>query len=174
MLRKSGVCGDPHNKTARLLPSLPSRQVIVAPEVLTPAAEKKQFCHPPAATTHNKTMESDSDSDSDDGDNHGRQRRKMVLFMAMMSQLKQKRFRHMLSLEGRRRRDRRIPREALVIPAFSPWERLCQSGNDQALITTTGCDHQMLHFATFCQCFNLCLRGAHPGPEHRTDQLSKL
>lgn len=46
-----------------------------------------------------------------------------------------------LTLEGRRRRDRRIPREALLEPEQSPWTHLYHSRNDQALITVTGFDH---------------------------------
>ena len=48
----------------------------------------------------------------------------------------------MLSAECRRRRDRRIPREALVHPSMSNWVVLFGSGNDQALITATGFDHE--------------------------------
>ena len=46
-----------------------------------------------------------------------------------------------LSAECRRRRDRRIPRAALVHPSMSNWAVLYGSGNDQALITATGFDH---------------------------------
>jgi len=82
-----------------------------------------------------------SDSDDDDDVANSRHRRKRILFLAMLLKMQQKRFRHMLNLEGRRRRDRRIPRSALVLPSMSPWEHLHQSGNDQSLITTTGHDH---------------------------------
>jgi hypothetical protein len=51
------------------------------------------------------------------------------------------RYRDRLNEEGRRIRDRRIPRSALTSPAHSAFERLYQSGNDQALITVTGFDH---------------------------------
>ena len=51
-------------------------------------------------------------------------------------------FYNMLSAECRRRRDRRIPREALVHPSMSNWVVLFGSGNDQALITATGFDHE--------------------------------
>lgn len=44
-------------------------------------------------------------------------------------------FRRTLSLEHRRRRDRRIPRHALLHPASSPWQRVLEYGNDQAMIT---------------------------------------
>ena len=55
---------------------------------------------------------------------------------------KRKRFRELLTLEGRRRRDRRIPRISLQKPEMSPWCYLFGSGNDQSLITATGLDHQ--------------------------------
>ena len=42
--------------------------------------------------------------------------------------------------DGRRKRDRRIPRIALVEPKMSAWRRILSSGNDQSLITTTGLD----------------------------------
>ena len=49
-------------------------------------------------------------------------------------------FHELLTLEGRR--DRRIPRISLQLPQLSPWNYLLGSGNDQALITATGLDHQ--------------------------------
>jgi hypothetical protein len=50
-------------------------------------------------------------------------------------------FRDKLSLEGRRRRFRQIPRPALPDPENSPWAILYKSGDDGALITVTGFDH---------------------------------
>lgn len=50
-------------------------------------------------------------------------------------------FRDNLTLEELRRRDRRIPRVALQDPHQSPWTRLFDSHNDQALITVTGLCH---------------------------------
>ena len=47
-----------------------------------------------------------------------------------------------LTMEGRHRRDCCIPREALVAPKQSPWQKLYHSGNEQALITVTGLDHE--------------------------------
>jgi DDE superfamily endonuclease len=44
-------------------------------------------------------------------------------------------------LRHRRRRDRRIRREATLMPAASPWRHLYFSGDDQSLITYTGFDH---------------------------------
>ena len=55
---------------------------------------------------------------------------------------KHRSFRSKLTLEGRRRRDRRLPRASLRSPRFSPWAFLYASGNDQALITATGLDHK--------------------------------
>ena len=46
-----------------------------------------------------------------------------------------------LSLEERRRRGRKIPRESLEHPSRSAWRKLYESGNDAALITLTGLDH---------------------------------
>jgi len=88
-----------------------------------------------------KSIKMDSDDSDNDEIQVSRRRRKRVLFMAMLLKIQQKRFRHLLTLEGRRRRDRRIPRISLVEPSMSPWERLYGSGNDQALITTAGFDH---------------------------------
>jgi DDE superfamily endonuclease len=48
---------------------------------------------------------------------------------------------YQLTLEGRRRRERRLPRTSLLPPSASPWMQLFYSGNDQALITITGFDH---------------------------------
>ena len=44
--------------------------------------------------------------------------------------------------EGRRRRDRRVPRPALRHPRLSPWTQLLNSANDQALITSCGIDFE--------------------------------
>jgi hypothetical protein len=46
-----------------------------------------------------------------------------------------------LSLEEKRRRGRKIPREWLQHPSRSAWRKLYESGNDAALITLTGLDH---------------------------------
>ena len=43
-----------------------------------------------------------------------------------------------LSIEERRRRNRKIPLCALIPLALSPWQKLLQSQNDQAFITMTG------------------------------------
>ena len=44
--------------------------------------------------------------------------------------------------EGRRQRDRRVPRPALRHPRLSPWTQLLNSANDQALITSYGIDFE--------------------------------
>ncbi len=51
-----------------------------------------------------------------------------------------KRFYLSLNAEERRRRDRRIPRLALIEPKMSAWKKILVSGNDQSLITITGLD----------------------------------
>ena len=68
------------------------------------------------------------------------------------------RYKAALSAEGKRRRDRRIPRVSLLMPWASPWEKVYSSANDQSLITLTGFDcasFNQLH-ERFCQFFN-CL-----------------
>ena len=55
------------------------------------------------------------------------------------------RFAMPLDAEGRRRRDRRIPRVALQDPYKSAFATLFESGSDQALITFTGYDHEAFH-----------------------------
>jgi DDE superfamily endonuclease len=67
-------------------------------------------------------------------------RRRRIILLALFL-LDDDMFRNSLTAEGRRRRDRRIPRSALTSPANSAFERLYSSGNDQALITVTGFDH---------------------------------
>lgn len=51
------------------------------------------------------------------------------------------RFRDRLIAEGRRRRDKRIPRIALQSPTMSAWRTLFGSGSEQAMISMTGFDH---------------------------------
>jgi DDE superfamily endonuclease len=51
-------------------------------------------------------------------------------------------FKYQLSAEGISRRERRIPRIALLPPSESAWNQLYESGSDQALITVTGFDHR--------------------------------
>jgi hypothetical protein len=55
-------------------------------------------------------------------------------------------FRSMLSHEGKIRRDRRIPRIALLDPNVSSWVKLYTSGSESALIKLTGLDYPSFHF----------------------------
>ena len=65
----------------------------------------------------------------------------LLLLALVQCEESEARFRDLLDEEGRLRRDRRLPRAALLQPCDSPWERLFCSMNDQALITITGFDH---------------------------------
>jgi DDE superfamily endonuclease len=69
-------------------------------------------------------------------------RRHRVILVAWYLHRKRLSFKAKLNLEGRRRRDRRIPRSALLHPSQSAWMNLHESGSDQALITVTGFDHE--------------------------------
>ena len=51
-----------------------------------------------------------------------------------------------LSSMQRRLRQRRIPRASLLPPSHSAWKAICDSGNDQALITLTGVDFQTFNW----------------------------
>jgi hypothetical protein len=69
------------------------------------------------------------------------------------------RFRSLLNMEGRRRRDRRIPRAALQGPTQSAFLKLYESNNEQALITATGFDYAAFHgllglFAPIFDCYS--------------------
>ncbi len=55
-------------------------------------------------------------------------------------------FKSLLSIEQRRRRDRRIPRIALVDPSESAWVKLYCSGSDSAMITLTGLDYPSFNY----------------------------
>ena len=63
------------------------------------------------------------------------------------------RYTRMLTLEERRRRDRRIPRSALRPHCESPFRYLFNSGNDQGLINATGLDFEV--FNELLTIFNL-------------------
>ena len=56
------------------------------------------------------------------------------------------RLRQLLPLSEKYRRDRRIPRCALLHPDGSPFRRLYLSGNDQSFITFTGFDHRTFSY----------------------------
>jgi len=81
-------------------------------------------------------------------------------FLAAHVNSKAPTFRDLLDLIGRQRRDRRIPREALLWPEESPWKKLCNSGNQQAMITATGFDHQA--FAELLSIFKPLFNGHTP------------
>ena len=55
---------------------------------------------------------------------------------------KKRSFINKLNAEGRRRRQRKLPRAALQDPNHSAWTKLFMSQDDGALITVTGFDHQ--------------------------------
>ena len=55
-------------------------------------------------------------------------------------------FKTHLSLEGRRRRDRRIRRRALQNPSVSTFSSVLGSSCDQSLITLTGFDNRSFHY----------------------------
>ena len=64
-------------------------------------------------------------------------------------------YKDIISMEGRRRRDRRIPRCALRSYAYSSFRTLYLSGNDQALLNLTGFDHST--FLNSLQNLSLCM-----------------
>lgn len=69
----------------------------------------------------------------------------LVLFDAIIAGTRHKHvtyFRERLRMEGRRLRDRGIPRIALQTPTLSPFQTMFSSGNDQALIKRTEFDHR--------------------------------
>jgi hypothetical protein len=84
--------------------------------------------------------------------NERRRRAKFLLIAAVILDLDDDSFRDLLDMEGRQRRDRRIPRVALLTPGDSAFDKLYNSGNDQALITVTGFDHRA--FRSLVELFN--------------------
>ena len=82
--------------------------------------------------------------ETEEEDTHRRQkRRRNLLILWYYWHYKSRKvvtFRSQLNLEGRRRRDRCIRREALLDPDQSPWHKLYSSGNAASLITVTGMD----------------------------------
>jgi hypothetical protein len=66
----------------------------------------------------------------------------ILLYLAWRDRNKKKTFGQRLSKEGRRRRQRNIPRIALLAPNDSAWQKLFDSKDDGALITVTGFDHR--------------------------------
>jgi hypothetical protein len=71
-----------------------------------------------------------------------KKRHRILLLAAVLLDYEDEAFRELLDAEGRRRRDRRIPRPALLTPGDTAFDKLFNSGNDQALITVTGFDHR--------------------------------
>ncbi len=71
----------------------------------------------------------------------------LLLFMLITnSEINSNTFRSRLSDMGRRRRDRRVPRIALLDPNVSAWVKLYSSGSKSAMITLTGLDYPSFHF----------------------------
>jgi hypothetical protein len=70
-----------------------------------------------------------------------RRRKRALLFAWLVEQELNEEFRHQLILEGRNRRQRGLPRIALLPPFASAWMQLFTLCNDPALITVTGFDH---------------------------------
>ena len=60
-------------------------------------------------------------------------------------------FRDLLTLEGRRRRDRHIPRASLLDYSDSSFKKLLDSGNDQALLNA--CGHDIGSFQSLLEIF---------------------
>ena len=82
--------------------------------------------------------------DEEDEDRSRRQylKRRNVITMEAVANTKRARFSETLSDEGRERRSRGLPRSVLLDPDKSPWQRLYDSGSDQAFITVTGFSHE--------------------------------
>ena len=76
-----------------------------------------------------------------------------TLMMFRYSYLQKTPYKHILDDADRRRRDRRIPCQALLIFKFSSFYTLFRSGNDQAMLHATGHDHKS---------FNKLLKLFHP------------
>jgi DDE superfamily endonuclease len=68
-------------------------------------------------------------------------RKRAMLFAWLLNNERSEVFRRLLTLEGRNRRQRGLPRESLLPPSASAWMKVFTSGNIQALITITGFDH---------------------------------
>ena len=68
---------------------------------------------------------------------------KWLLYAASLKKVS---FMKKLDEEGRRRRQRNLPRKSLLDPKDSPWAKVYESGDDSALITVTGFDHATFQF----------------------------
>jgi DDE superfamily endonuclease len=64
-----------------------------------------------------------------------------MLLLLMQDEPGSQRFKDRLNQEGRWRQDRQLPRMSLPDPETSPWAILYAFGDDGALITATGFDH---------------------------------
>lgn len=63
-----------------------------------------------------------------------------ILLIYLARKRRTQAFRNRLSAEGRRRRQRHLPRISLLPPSASPWQQMYDSNNDTAMITVTGFD----------------------------------
>ena len=86
--------------------------------------------------------------DDNEQDNRGHRRRRFILLFLLLKKKKQRAntFRNRLNDEGRRRRNRGLPRGVLCNPNEAPWHKLYIAGDDGALITVTGFDHDTFDF----------------------------
>jgi len=71
-------------------------------------------------------------ADEDEFDGPPAQLRKRLLLLLLLTMTKEKKWKDYLTMEGIWRRDRRIPRCALLAPDLSPWAKLFSSKNDQS------------------------------------------
>jgi DDE superfamily endonuclease len=69
-----------------------------------------------------------------------RRRRKFLFLVCVLRRKRRVRFRNLLTIEGKRRRERKLPRCALPNPTESPWQKVFESKDDGSLITVTGFD----------------------------------
>ncbi|CAB9524638.1 unknown protein [Seminavis robusta] len=76
-----------------------------------------------------------------DGHQYWVRQRRMMMFAASLM-LQDSSFRQNQNDEGRSRRQRVLPRSALLSPSQSPWVAVYNSGSDQAMITITGFDNR--------------------------------
>jgi DDE superfamily endonuclease len=101
-----------------------------------------------------------------------RRRSRVFLLAACLLDLEEDdSFRMLLDAEGRQRRDRRIPRIALLTPGDSAFDKLYNSGNNQALITVTGFDH--LAFRSLLELFSPWFLSHTPWTGHKDGSTFK-
>jgi hypothetical protein len=98
-------------------------------------------------STNSTDMSSSSSEDESEDDSENNRRQRKMLLLCYWSTRQQRKepycgyFRSQLNAEGRKRRNRHLPRCSLPAPQLSAWETVFNSGNDGALITVTGMDH---------------------------------